>query len=234
MDVTKHDPHSTRPERLRQSFSDITTMPRTRIARETDPARRDRAHLHATRSRAQTLHLSGFTLLELMLTLTVLAVLVTLGMPSMQELLARNRLKTAAHALVGDMQWTRGEAIRRNLDLYLTIDTGTWCYGVSVIDACDCRLTDPRAAKACTLPTAGEPILKTVSGVDFPSVRVASISFAGAPPQTRFEPRRATANAGSLTFKSEQGPELRIVLSMLGRVRVCSPKAFSIPGYPAC
>jgi type IV fimbrial biogenesis protein FimT len=209
-------------------------MPGIRIARKRDPTRRDRVHLHSTRSRGRTQRQCGFTLLELMFTLTVLAVLVTLGMPSMQELLARNRLKTAAHALVGDLQWTRGEAIRRNLDLYLTIDTGTWCYGVSVIDDCDCRLTDPRAAKACTLPTAGEPILKTVSGVDFPSVQVSSISFAGAPPQTRFEPRRATARPGSLTFKSENGPELRILLSMLGRVRVCSPKAFSIPGYPAC
>ncbi len=192
------------------------------------PRHRDFAALARPPAQEQT----GFTLLELMLTLTVLGVLMTLAAPSMQEMLARNRLKSAAHALAEDLQWTRGEAIRRNTELYVTFNPATWCYGVSVTKGCDCRLSDPAASSACTLPTDGEAILRTVAGVDFPGIAV-SATFTGAPPETSFKPRRVTATGGSMTFTSGQGTQLRVVLSLLGRVRVCSP-AKSVPGYPAC
>lgn len=175
---------------------------------------------------------TGFTLLELMLTLTVLGVLIALAAPSMQEMLARNRLKSAAQALTEDLQWTRGEAIRRNADLYVTFNLATWCYGVSVTKGCDCRLSNPTAANACALPSNGEPILKTVTGVDFPGIAM-STTFSGQPPEATFTPRRAIATGGSITFLSAQGAELRVILSLLGRVRFCSP-AQSVPGYPAC
>jgi type IV fimbrial biogenesis protein FimT len=177
----------------------------------------------------------GFTLLELMLTVTVLAVLVTLTGPSMQQMLARNRLKTAAQALVEDMQWTRGEAIRRNLDLYLTIDVDAWCYGISTSKDCDCRLTDPRSVKACTLPTAGLPVLKTISGIDYPGIRISGdgMTFLGRPPQTSFKSRRGTAQPGGLTLESPQGAQLRVILSIVGRVRLCTPSR-SVAGYRSC
>jgi type IV fimbrial biogenesis protein FimT len=168
-----------------------------------------------------------------MLTITVLAVLVTIGVPAMQDLLARNRVKMAAQALADDLQWARGETIRRNRELYLTIDSDAWCYGVAEIQGCDCRLTDPSDGSACALRTADQPVLKTVSGAAFPGVRVTQTSFGGHPAWARFEPRRATARAGSLTFASDQGAELKVVLSLLGRVRLCSPQG-SVPGYPPC
>lgn len=175
---------------------------------------------------------TGFTLLELMLTLTVLGVLISLAAPSMQEMLTRNRLKSAAQALAEDLQWARSEAILRNIDLYVTFNAAAWCYGVSATKGCDCRLSDPAASLACTLPTDDEAILRTVAGVDFPGIAV-STTFPGQPPETSFRPRRANATGGSMTFTSAQGAQLRVVLSLLGRVRLCSP-AQSVPGYPAC
>jgi len=62
-------------------------------------------------SRARRVAPAGFTLLELMITLSVLAILASLGVPAMQEMLERNRLKGAAQALAEDLQWVRGEAI---------------------------------------------------------------------------------------------------------------------------
>jgi prepilin-type N-terminal cleavage/methylation domain-containing protein len=75
-------------------------------------ARASRASSAATRCSAE--RSPGFTLLELMITLSVLAILASLGVPAMQEMLERNRLKGAAQALAEDLQWVRGEAIRRN------------------------------------------------------------------------------------------------------------------------
>ena len=56
----------------------------------------------------------GFTLLELMVTLAVAAVVLTLGVPSFQALIRSNRLTTLTNELVGALHLTRSEAIKRN------------------------------------------------------------------------------------------------------------------------
>ena len=58
--------------------------------------------------------LSGFTLLELMIVLVVLAVLLVAGVPSMQTLLHRNRLRTEAGRLLAAINMARSEAVMRN------------------------------------------------------------------------------------------------------------------------
>jgi type IV fimbrial biogenesis protein FimT len=163
----------------------------------------------------------GTTLLELVIVIAVLAVLLGLVVPSMQGLIARNRLKAAAQAVAEDLQWARSEAIKQNRPLELSLIADHWCYGVGAAGParCDCRLP------------AGEPgacALKRVSAADLPGVRL-SATFA----RTTFDPRRATAVNGSLTVGSPGGSALRVVLSRLGRVRICSPTN-DVPGYDAC
>lgn len=178
---------------------------------------------------------SGFTLLELMITLAVLAILATIGVPTMQDMLERNRLKSAAQTLMADIQWMRGEAIRRNRTLSLMIDADAWCYGITAEATCDCRLTASTATHACVLDTAGTPILKRIGGHDFQGVQVVAItSSLNSPPRLVFEPRRATATSfGSVTIDSPAGAQLRVILSKLGRVRTCSPNG-SLPGFETC
>jgi type IV fimbrial biogenesis protein FimT len=145
----------------------------------------------------------GFTLIELLVTLAVLAILVVVGIPSMAEMLTRHRLKAAAHALVEDLQWSRGEAVRRNVEVYLTIDTGAWCYSVATVKDCGCRASDQASGGACRQPADSPPLLKIVSGDAFPGVRIANHTFGGGRPVAAFEPRRALAvQSGSLTLAS--------------------------------
>ena len=81
----------------------------------------------------------GFTLLELMFTLLVLAILAAVGVPAMNTMMERNRLKSAAQALTEDLQWARGEAIRRNDSLrVVSDDDGVWCYGIELNEGADC------------------------------------------------------------------------------------------------
>lgn len=56
---------------------------------------------------------SGFTLIELMVTVAVLAILATLAAPSFNNLIHSNRLTGAANDLVAAFQVARMEAIRR-------------------------------------------------------------------------------------------------------------------------
>lgn len=55
---------------------------------------------------------AGFTLLELMLTVGIAAILLAIGVPSFRYVTTANRASSEINALLGDMQFARGEAIR--------------------------------------------------------------------------------------------------------------------------
>ena len=55
---------------------------------------------------------SGFTLIELMITIAVLAVLLAIGLPSFQQSLRSNRAATATNEMMAALSLARSEAIR--------------------------------------------------------------------------------------------------------------------------
>lgn len=57
----------------------------------------------------------GFTLIEMMVSLSILAVLATIAVPSFQNLIRDNRLTAETNNLVGHLQYARSEAIKRRM-----------------------------------------------------------------------------------------------------------------------
>ena len=60
---------------------------------------------------------NGFTIIELMVTITVLGVLLGIGVPAFSNLIRNNRLATQANAIVGALNYARGEAATRGLPI---------------------------------------------------------------------------------------------------------------------
>lgn len=74
----------------------------------------------------------GFTLVELMITLSVAAILLTLAVPSFTEMVANNRMTTNANQFVTAMNFARSEAIKRNAAIDVTATGGSWSNGWTV------------------------------------------------------------------------------------------------------
>lgn len=57
---------------------------------------------------------TGVTLVELLVTLSVLAILLTLGVGGFRSLIADAKMTNAANSLLGHLQFTRSEAVKRS------------------------------------------------------------------------------------------------------------------------
>lgn len=72
----------------------------------------------------------GFTLVEMMTALLILAILVTVGIPSFSNATLGSRLSTDANELLASAYLARSEAMKRNLEVTLCVSAnGTSCAG---------------------------------------------------------------------------------------------------------
>jgi type IV fimbrial biogenesis protein FimT len=161
---------------------------------------------------------SGFTLLELVITLAVLAVLGTLALPSLGQRVDRARLAGVAEGLAADIAEARFEAARLGRSLHVQARDGTdWCWTVANAPGCGCA-----AAQACQL--------KTVQAADHPGVRLLE------PFSLQLHPG-GEADTQPARLEGRHGERLRVALTPLGRTRICSEGAdgaAAAGGYPPC
>jgi len=76
---------------------------------------------------------SGLSLVELMVTLAIAAVLLTYAIPNMREFLLRQTLHTKANDMLVDFVFARAEAINRGEPIKITANTN-WKSGWEITD----------------------------------------------------------------------------------------------------
>lgn len=98
----------------------------------------------------------GFTLVELVIAVSVLALLVSLSAPLYTSMTANNRARSAAYSLVSALTFARSEAIKRNVTVSVApLGTG-WQEGWEVEASGDILArTESEAALVLTGPLAG-------------------------------------------------------------------------------
>jgi len=87
---------------------------------------------------------TGFTLIELMITLVIMAVVITIGVPSFNDFIASQRVRVTASDIVGDIALARAEAIKESRRAMMEpLTAGDWkngwrvCVDVNGNDGCD-------------------------------------------------------------------------------------------------
>lgn len=172
----------------------------------------------------------GFTLIEVLITIAVLAILVSIAAPSFFETIERRKLEGAAEELYSYLQFARSESIKRATDVrvHFTNTSGTaWCYGLSVGIACNCTV-----ANSCAI----DGVSKMVNQDNHPGITMngSTQPFSGS---FAFDNRRGTitGGGGGVTFVNSYA--IRVKVSGLGRIKICRNDDTSFPdlfSYPDC
>lgn len=170
-------------------------------------------------------HFAGFTLIELMLTIVVMAILLAIAIPSFTGQFQKQRLKGAGERLVSEIQFARSEAVGGNDDIYVNVQGGAdWCIGLSSDPACDCV-----AETDCQID--GQDRL--VKGGNFGGVTMAAVDTTIQFDNVRGLPVGAVPP--DFDFDGENGKRIGVRVNQLGRVSLCSPSGSQkIPDYPDC
>ncbi|TGN38449.1 GspH/FimT family pseudopilin [Marinobacter confluentis] len=84
----------------------------------------------------------GFTIIELMVVVAVLAIVATVAVPSFQQIIENNRLATESNRIYSAMSFARSEAVRIGDDVSLSAKTGGFDEGWCVHLGAACTGTD--------------------------------------------------------------------------------------------
>ena len=204
-----------------------------------------------------------FTVIELMIAIGVLAVLMSLALPSYRTLIEKRQITSGAQQFAAFISSAKMEAIKRNQDVRLSrnvANDGSWCVGYASYAenaapdaACNCTIEDPTDGAACAVKNLdnGLPELRVFDDVRFNAIaKLDGVDVAGASNSTKvvsFDPIRGMLNIDGQVPSTVNPIEVRlnskndvyainVRVSPTGRVTMCSASRgeYSVPGYDDC
>ena len=182
---------------------------------------------------------AGVTLVELMVSLSVLAIGLLAGAPSFVDVSDRRAVRDAAEGVVSLISDARAEAVKNGFDVNVAMSghSTAWCIGanaagtptgghpVSGASACDCS-----DSSQCVV--SGQRF--ALAGANYPGVQVGGLFTA-----LTFDRRLGIVSSlgeRTLTLTSPRRKyDLAVQINPLGQARLCVPAGKpSIAGVPPC
>ncbi|MGY4107478.1 pilus assembly FimT family protein [Aeromonas encheleia] len=164
---------------------------------------------------------TGFTLIELLISLTLVAILVAVALPSYQSLRQEQIVKAATQAVYTDMMLLKSEAIKLNKPITFKIfnaGQANWCYRIAIDGTCD----------SCADMCSSIEGRKGVDANEFHGVILSTnYELSGSENAIEINNRRSVfkdmhssggLGAGSICLKNGEA-EYRVIVAQNGRVR---------------
>lgn len=163
----------------------------------------------------------GFTVLELLVVLSITVILTVLAIPTFENFYQEYRATATGQNLLYNLQFARSTAIETNQNVYVTFGTSQpWCYGINAGSSCNCG-------------TAGSCGLGTFTGANSQEFTVSTSGLSSN--SLIFESTRgATTNGKTIitfTVFGQTSPAMSVEVTNIGNMIMCST---SISGYSAC
>lgn len=183
----------------------------------------------------------GFSLIEMMIAIAIVAIALILGAPSYRTGLQNTQIRTAADRILSGLQLAKAEAVRRNYTVRFELGAGSnWTVGCTpeVADSADDTDSDPDCPGTIQQNAAAEGAPNAVVTPSQSSGALPSpvrIVFSGLG-RTNTIPAGAVINfdvsnptGGTCVSAGGQMRCLRVVVTATGQIRMCDP-AMTVAG----
>ncbi|WP_435235117.1 GspH/FimT family pseudopilin [Psychromonas sp. PT13] len=169
----------------------------------------------------------GLTLIELMISLAVLAILMSIGIASYSGLFSQQALINRTERIYHFLRLANTQAVKFNHKVYVQFcqlsTTDNWKMAMSANSGCDCFTLN-----SCQLD--GIEVIEDVADGKTLLTSAADITFSGE--QASYSPMRFGINTGSITLSGTNGLKLKVIQSTM-RLRICAPEKDQL-GYKKC
>ena len=184
----------------------------------------------------RTSYARGFTIVELLATLAVLALLLFVGVPSIGEFMQNQQIRVAGDAILNGLQVARAEAMRRNVSVQVAVNvpaTG-WTVSESASGApIQSRTHEEGSRNAIVGTTPGG-----ATTITFTPLGGVTSNADGSLPVSQFDINfdKPAAVCQTPTSQGVGMRCLRILVSGGGSTRMCEPgeRVFNPPSPRAC
>ncbi len=166
----------------------------------------------------------GFTLIQLMVAVSITCILITVGMPSFAAFKHQQALRQTLSQSYRLLSEARQFAILHKQNTHVVVQTGkNWCLGVSKSPTCDCHSYAGCQIQQKTFQLTSNG--NTLDLTDSQEQQALLITFAGGY-------GTAYGSATTLSFAGEAGTG-SVVVNNLGRIRVCT-QTTALLGVQTC
>jgi type IV fimbrial biogenesis protein FimT len=159
----------------------------------------------------------GFTLIEMLITIAIVALLATLAAPSFKVMLANAQIRTAAQAMSDGLQLARVEAIRRNERVIFTKGAqSAWTVTVE---------SDGSTVQSRSFSEGSTAVVVTVTPTGATQVTFDGLGRPRPNTDASSSISQLDVDVPTSLIPAASSRELRITISSGGAVRLCDPNA---------
>ncbi|HUW26604.1 MAG TPA: GspH/FimT family pseudopilin [Gallionella sp.] len=166
---------------------------------------------------------SGFSLIELLIGIAIMAILMGLAMPSFQTWLQNSQIRNAAESIQNGLQRARSESVGRNTNVEFVLGAGSsWTVQVVGGDVIESRSASEGSKDVTVTALAADSSPAT-------TITFNNFGGVGVPPKQPLNTDDSApfvqVDLDSSVLSPADSQELRVTIGIGGNVRMCDPNA---------